>query len=315
MRRLTSFLLIAAIIISMSSLVSADAIFSHNDSESFSYVADDGDIITVVMTKGNNTATAQVYENGVLIQESTADGAKNTVDTFVYDLPVAQNSAAREIETDVSDMNGFVSTVRHMLISNETCDVTISAEKLNESSRNTTISPRASNSLIDEPVDNTGLRQAYFGGGYYNLGSDGGYYYAPTVYGYLFRSYTQTYDGETHYWTWDAMTTVSAIVAVVGLVTESPVAGIIGILQFTVESVLAYKQSVELATYTFNYNYIVRVHSKEYFSTVRNITYWRIDNVTEDKTEWVEKRFNYGYAMSNIEMVKAGIDEYLLSTM
>ena len=314
MRRLTSFLLIAAIIISMSSIVSADAMFSYNDRENFSFVADDGDVITVVTTKGNNTVTAQVYENGMLIQESTADSAKNTVDTLVYDLPVAQNSATREIETDVSDMNGFVSTVRHMPISDETYDVTISAEELGESSTNSTVSPRATGSIDDEPVDNTGLSQASFGGGYYNLGSDGGYYYAPTVYGYLFRSYTRTYDGETHYWSWDEGTTISAITAVVGLITNAPVAAIIGMLYFIGDTVLAYKQSIELATYTYDYNYIVRVKSKEYFSTVRNITYWQIYNKETERTAWEEKSFNYGYAMSNREMVKAGIDEYLLRT-
>lgn len=46
----------------------------------------------------------------------------------------------------------------------------------------------------------------------------------------------------------------------------------------------------------------------------RNITYWRIDNVTENKTEWERKSFNSGFTMSNSQMIKFGIDNYLETT-
>jgi len=92
-----------------------------------------------------------------------------------------------------------------------------------------------------------------------------------------------------------------------------PVSAIISVLLFTAAEVLAYNHSIELATYTYDYYYKVRVYGAVYFTTYRNITYWRIENVETGTTKWDEKRFNDGFSLPNTEMVKAGIGEYLLS--
>lgn len=156
------------------------------------------------------------------------------------------------------------------------------------------------------------LSPSGYNDGYYSLGSYGGYSHAPDVYGYLYRSYTRTYDGETKHWSWSAGDTLGAISAYISLF-GGPVSAIISILLFTGAEVLAYNQSVDLATYTYDYRYRVRVYGAIHFTTERNITYWRIDNVTVGTTKWEEKSFNYGFSMANSEMVKTGIDNYLLS--
>ena len=48
-----------------------------------------------------------------------------------------------------------------------------------------------------------------------------------------------------------------------------------------------------------------------WYNTYRNITYWKFYNTTTQITSWEQKTFNYGFSMSNFELVKAGIDNYL----
>lgn len=226
-------------------------------------------------------------------QESIADKNTKKINTEVYDLRCDIRSYTVE---KVDKIGNFVSYISHKPISTEKIDI-----------RN--INDRAG-SINDEPVDNTGLSQSYFGGGYYYLGEYGGYYYAPEVYAQLHRKCDYTYDGETSTWKWDAGTTIGAISAYISMF-GGPVSAIIGLLFFTAEGLLSYMQAIKLATYTFNYSYVVTVNYKSYFTTARNITYWKIENITENTEKWIEKNFNYGFSMANTEMVKAGIDNYL----
>ena len=270
---------------------------SMTDDTIFSYCNDEGKIITISSSRTETTSTAKVYVNGVLTQKSIANAVKGTIDTEIYDLPaLSLNSELSVKET----ANGYISSVIHVPVSTERIDIADAEVQLQ--------------SVTTEPVDNTGLISSGYGDGYYYLGTYGGLYYAPDVYGHLYRTFTRSYDGETKRWTWGAGDTISAISAAVSLF-GGPVSAVIGILAFTAAEVLAYTQSVSLATYTYDYSYKVRVSGNVYYTAQRNITYWRIDNAETRTTKWEQKRFNYGFSMGNTEMVKIGIDKYLSPTM
>lgn len=286
--------MVFVLVFSLSSTVFAAETVTEVGNTMFSYYNDEGEIVTISISRTSNTATSNVYVDGVLTQRSVANAATKTIETEVYDL---STSSRNTVQAEKGIMNGFTTSVVHAPLSAERIDV----DSLEVQTT----------SIYNEPVDNTGLSPSVYGDGYYFLGSYGGLYYAPTVYGYLFRRYTRTYDGETHYWSWSANTTLGAISAYIALY-GGPVSAIITVLIFTAGEVLAYNQSIELATYTYDYSYRVRVYGTIYFTTQRNITYWRIDNVTEGTTKWEEKQFNYGFSMANTEMVKIGIDNYLL---
>ena len=91
---------------------------------------------------------------------------------------------------------------------------------------------------------------------------------------------------------------------------SGPAFAVLGVVSIATNYV-DYRQSVRLATYDFHYTYRVRVSGAVHFITHRNITNWRIENVTEGRTTWERKSFNSGFSMANVEMVKAGIDRYL----
>lgn len=249
----------------------------------FSYYNDEGEIVTIAITRTDTTAISKVYINGVLSQKAIANATTKTIDTEIYDLTMSFRNSAQAVK---GTMNDFTTSVLHAPVSTERINIA-----------DVEVQPR---SINDEPVDNTGLSSSVYGDGYYYLGSYGGFDYAPEVYGYLYRIYTCTYDGETKHWSWDAGDTLGAISAYIALF-GGPVSAIVSVLIFTAVEVLAYDQSIELATYTYDYHYKVRVHGKVYFTTQRNVT------------KWDEKRFNYGFSMANTEMVTAGISEYLLS--
>jgi hypothetical protein len=295
MKRIVGLFLAFILIFSMSTTAFAAESVNGIGDEVFSYYNDEGEIVTIAITRNNNTATSKVYVDGILTQKAVASAITKTIETEIYDLPaISRNS----VQAEKSMMNDFTSSVIH---------APVSTQKINVS--NLKVQAR---SLYNEPVDNSGLSSSGYGDGYYSLGSYGGYYYAPDVYGYLYRKYTRTYDGETKHWSWGARDTVGAISAYISLF-GGPVSAIIAVLLFTASEVLMYDQAIDLATYTYDYSYRVRVYGTIHFTTQRNITYWRIDNVTTGTTKWEEKSFNYGFSMANTEMAKAGIDNYLLS--
>ena len=296
MKKIVSLLLSFVLVFSMSTTALATDNLSTAGDMIFSYYNDEGEIVTIVITRTDTTATSNVYINGVLSQKAIANATTKTIDTEIYDLTMSSRNSGQAVK---GEMNGFTTSVIHAPVSTERINIADVEVQ--------------SRSIYDEPVDNTGLSSSGYGDGYYYLGSYGGFYYAPEVYGYLYRTYTRTYDGETKYWSWDVGDTLGAISVYITLF-GGPVSAILSILVFTAQEKLAYDQAIELATYTYDYHYKVRVYGTVSFTAERNITYWRIDNVETETTKWEEKRFNYGFSMANTEMVKFGIDEYLSST-
>ena len=230
---------------------------------------------------------------GVLTQFSVANA--NTLEITTECYGQVETTKASTLQ-NTGEMGKFKTSITYLPVSGET--IAGNVEIL------------AARGINDEPVDNTGLTPAWFGGNYYFLGSHGNTYAAPNVYGYLFRKYTSTYDGETRCWSWGAGATLSAIGAYIAL-AGGPVSAIVSLLIFTSAEVLAYSQAVELATYTSHYDYEVLVYNEVHFTTYRNITYWRIDNVTEGTMKWEQKKFNYGFGMANSEMVNTALANYI----
>jgi len=58
---------------------------SNHDSYAFSYVNQNGELITALVDKSNNVATTKVYINGILAQKSVADASSKTILTEIYD--------------------------------------------------------------------------------------------------------------------------------------------------------------------------------------------------------------------------------------
>ena len=293
MKKIISLLLVFSLIVPICATANDEYTISGDNSECFSIYSAEGDEIIVVTNRTDDAAIAKVYMDGVLKQCSVANANTLQITTECYGQTETTNTNARQ---NTGEIGEFKTIVTHLPISGETIarDVEI----------------RAVRDINDEPVDNTGLSSAYFDSNYYFLGSHGNTYAAPNVYGYLFRTYTSTYDGETHHWSWGAGDTIGAISAYISLL-GGPVSAIVSLLIFTGGLVLAYNQSVMLATYTFHYDYQVRVYGDIHFTTYRNITYWRIDNVTEGTTKWDRKKFNFGFTMANSEMVNAALANYI----
>jgi len=295
MKKIVSLFMALVLMLSIAMPTSATESTTEVVDTPFSFYNADGEIVTVIVSHADTAATAKVYVDGTLTQQAVADSSTKTITTNVYDLSTTTRNSPN---TETGSMGEFTTYTVHMPVSTESIAV---------------VAPETqSRYLVNEPVDNSGLSASGYGDGYYSLGTYGGFYYAPDVYGYLYRSYTRTYDGETHTWTWGPSDTLAAITAYLSSLGH-PVALIISMLLFGAGEYLAYTQSIKLATYTYNYNYRVRVYGAIHYTAYRNITYWRIDNVTEGTTRWEQKRFNHGFSMANSEMVKLGIDNYLLS--
>lgn len=293
MKKIISLLLVVSLFVPIYAIANDENTISGSYSECFSISNTEGNKIIVVTNRTDDTATAKVYVDGVLTQYSVANANTLEITTKCY----GQIETTKvNPEQNTGEMGRFKTSVTYLPVSGETIGENIEI--------------LAVRGINDEPVDNTGLTPAWFGGNYYFLGSYGNTYAAPNVYGYLFRKYTSTYDGETRYWSWGAGDTLSAIGAYISL-AGGPVSAIISLLVFTTAEVLAYSQAIELATYTFHYDYEVLVYNEVYFTTYRNITYWRIDNVTEGTMKWERKRFNYGFGMANSEMVNTALANYI----
>lgn len=301
MKKIISVLLIAALTLSVATpVLSAESPYPSKEKqrtdEVFSLCVSDGEIMTVILNRKLPEITSKVYINGTLMQQSIANSNEKTVMTVIYDLAAERGEGAK---AEQGILNGFTTYTTHAPASTER----ILTSNLQNQSR----------SIDDEPVDNEGLSPSGYGDGYYYLGSQSGPYYAPNVYGYLYRSYTEDYVGETKYYSWGAGESASAIAAILGAIL-SPVEALFEVLTFAADATLSYAQSLELATYNLVYNYRVRVNGGIHYTTYRDIDYWRIDNTTTGKSQWIEKSFNDGFSMGNSEMILIGIENYLLST-
>lgn len=116
--------------------------------------------------------------------------------------------------------------------------------------------------------------------------------------------------GETKYYSWNIGTAATAISATITLISGNLVGAVLSILGLAANEYLNYNASIELATYTHDYGYKGTVDGVIYYTGHRNITYWRIDNVTTGTVKWEQKRFNYGYGGSNQDMIRATAEAY-----
>ena len=237
---------------------------------------------------------ARLYKNSALIQISLADMRSGNVETEIY------NEMGLLLSTQESAISDIITTERPV-DSNPVMLDTYSTPQVRYREP----------SIYNEPVDNTELyiSMNYQGQIYYLIGSATDSF-APEVVASLHRTYTETYEGETKYYTWNAGTTVSAIVSVLASLQNAVRDAIIGLLEFFAGEALAYKTTISLATHTFDYTYQGLVNGEFYYTGARNITYWRIDNVTENTVKWVHKRYNYGYGGSNQDMIRATVENY-----
>ena len=296
MKRLISGLIVVALVFTLaSSAAFADYMVSDNEMiESFSYVDEYGQMISVLAEQNETETIVRVYCDKRLTQKSILDSNSNQIYEERYDL-----------DKDIQSRSTFIESMEY-----EEYDITVShkpvSEVILETIPDLVISPYA---LINEPVDNSGLSASGYGDGYYYLGTDGGYYYAPNVYGDLYRKYTQTFDGYSKYWEFDIGMSLATIVGIV-LKSNGPASAIGKVLVFTIQQVLGYAQAAEAKTYRFDYKYRVRINGSIQFETNRNITYWKIYSPTTGKQSWDEKSFNGGFSMANTEMILAAIKNY-----
>ncbi len=257
----------------------------------------------ILEEKTTNFVTVNVYKDGMLIQRSTANAITNQIQTEIFTL---ESPGARKSE----QVLGMQNTIIYKQPVSEAFDISSFEGKV------ITSTTRA---LLTEPVTNEGLLLSQYNDGTYYLGNAGGFYsYASNVYGYLYRSYTSIYEGVTSTWQWGMGTTMSAIIAAVslalGVATGSGIVmAILGVLAFTADGIISYNTAVKLETYTFNYNYKVRVPDSVWLTATRNITYWKVNNTTTGVTTWNQKSFNYGTPLDNMGMIQAGVDNYLAS--
>lgn len=126
----------------------------------------------------------------------------------------------------------------------------------------------------------------------------------------LHRAYTSTHLGNTKYYSWNIGTAASAISAAITLISVNLVGTVLAVLQLAAGEYLNYNASVELATFTHDYTYKGLVNGQIYYTANRNITYWRVDNITTGATQWKQKRFNYGFGGSNQDMVRMTAEIY-----
>lgn len=180
--------------------------------------------------------------------------------------------------------------------------------QLNEPSSDVTIQ-----ALLNEPVTDDGLATSVYGDGYKFLGSTGVYYFNDQ--GYLFRKISSMTKDQSHKFTFSAGTAIATIVSVVASVFTGgtwTAAVITSVLITSGGSLIDYfSGSFEYRTY--NYLYKVRVFTQPWFETYRNISYWVTYNDATETLRFKQKSFNHGFSMANFEMVKAGIDNYMVA--
>ena len=241
---------------------------------------------------------AEVYKDGLLIQQAVANKQTMTVQSEIYDLPNESNSFNNQNTSSSKEM-GFTGITQHKAQSTNSLNLVIP------------FSTRSS--LWNEPVENSGLSSSPYGDGHYLIGTDELTVH-PGIIGYLYRKYTKIYDGETAYWTFDVHQTMAAIAAIIGASACASIAGaLLTMLVFTSSEYLAYRQALRVETYTFNYTYRVRINGSIQLTSYRDITYWKSYNTTEKTTRWDEKSFNGGFGGSNSELVSQGIQNYVNS--
>ena len=271
---------------------------SLSPTEHFVLYNPEGNRLDVLIYQSLIESQAEVYKDGLLIQQAVANKQTMTVQSEIYDLPNESNSFNNQ-NTSFSKEMGFTVITQHKAQSTNSLNLVIP------------FSTRSS--LWNEPVENSGLSSSPYGDGYYLIGTDELTVH-PGIIGYLYSKYTKTYDGETAYWTFDVYQTMAAIAAIISASACASIAGaLLTMLVFTSSEYLAYRQALRVETYTFNYTYRVRVNGSIQLTSYRDTTYWKSYNTTEKTTRWDEKSFNGGFGGSNSELVSQGIQNYVNS--
>nr|WP_154957928.1 hypothetical protein [Paenibacillus xylanexedens] len=265
-------------------------------------ITDDGYKIKVVETK--NYALTEVFDpNG------------NFVDSTKLDLNSGQVTYTQKDGTvELSRFDDYVEEVS-INIPEEHVSKAIEGESFNQgkdSVSESKLSNITAQSILNEPVTDDGLVDSIYGDGYKFLGSSGVWYFDDP--GYLFRKIGLMTKHEAHQFTFTAGTAVSTILSiVVGAFTG-------GAWSTVVITSLLITGSGALIDYfrgtfdyrTYNYLYKVRVKTKTSFEAYRNISYWVSYSDSTASLRFKQKNFNHGFSPANFEMIKAGIDKYMV---
>ncbi|MGE6573661.1 hypothetical protein ACQKFM_01970 [Paenibacillus xylanexedens] len=266
-------------------------------------ITDDGYTIKVVET--TNYVNTEVFDpNG------------NFVDATKLDLKSGQVTFTQSDGTvELSRFDDYVEEVT-LSIPEEHISKAIEENSLNQG-QNSLVEKKISDvtiqALVNEPVTDDGLVDSVYGDGYKFLGSSGVWYFDDL--GYLFRKIGSMTKHESHQFTFTAGTAVSTILSIiVGAFTG-------GAWSTVVITSLLITGSGALIDYfrgtfdyrTYNYLYKVRVKTQTSFETYRNISYWVSYSDATATLRFKQKNFNHGFSPANSEMVKAGIDKYMVA--
>ena len=182
--------------------------------------------------------------------------------------------------------------------------------------------------IDDEPlsVSSSGTQAVLTGAqtysGYRAMGYRGGYSFAPTTYGYLQR-YNAGVDGTyySHMFSFRAGTQIgTAASIVVAFFSESGIGGMILSIAISllgaIIDVVTYDWSTVFEVKTYKWLYRLRLNSNTgaiIYSNYRTKDYWKSYNPAtgEASYDYRGSAYDWGFLLSNTEMIKAGINSYL----
>ncbi len=187
---------------------------------------------------------------------------------------------------------------------------------------------RATDYIDNEPftLSASGVQKALSGAAYYSgyqaMGYRGGYYYAPTTFGYLQRKNAGV-EGTyySHRFEFSAGTQIgTAASIIVAFFTSGGVGGIalsvaIALLGPIID-VVTYDWSTVFEVKSYEWQYRVRLNSNTgtiISTSYRTKDYWKSYNPANGDAsyEYRGSAYDWGFLLSNYEMIKSGIDSYL----
>lgn len=254
--------------------------------------------------------TTRIFRNGILEEILYVDFSKNVLH---HEYP-----GGNVLTEDLSD----VVTVTKVApsIDNQTLEPYLSA--LEEKTG------RATDYVDNEPfaVLASGVQESLPGAtsyaGYQAMGYRGGYYYAPTTFGYLQRKNAGV-EGTyySHRFEFSAGTQIGTAASIILAFFTSK--GIGGLILAVVVALLG--PIIDVATYdwstvfevkTYKWQYRVRINSHTgnvIYTNYRTKDFWRAYNPTTGNSsyEYRGTAYDWGFLLSNYEMIKFAIDEYL----
>lgn len=254
--------------------------------------------------------TLKVTESIREIKTEMFDAKGNFIDSTIVDKQSGEvKFTQKDGSVSVSNVNDYIEDVS-VVIPQDVDPLVIEGDPVIQGLQKETsiISPQA---LISEPMTDAGLQNSTYGDGYKYLGS-ASVNYSKEV-GYLYRQIGSMKKGKSHQFTFSAGTAVSTVVGIIlgvfsgGSLTPVIITGLLatsgGVLTDYFRGTFDYR--------TYNYLYKVRVRMDPWFTTYRNIDYWVSYNDATETLRFKQQSFNHGFSQSNLNMVKAGIDNYL----